>query len=634
MTTAYRNSTFTNPVLRLIADRLRREQDSRIASSPAYSMTGDGSMNRALQDTEVVHYRFYNTKLKGIVTEFYDIVEVDKSKSKDGKSCDAKAIHETLAASADARVPGSSGRLKGRLVSASYDGANVNLGEHDSLASRLRKEAPNVIIIHAIAHRFELSYHAAYLDVPYMLLIDETVQSVYNIYCQSGKKFDGLAAIADALEQEPVLRFSGLHGIRWMASKHRALEILLRNYPPLVMHAKANALPDGSLTEQSAPSLFMGKRLSVLNSDTSRMVKVAVTAVSADSVAPLQQKFTLTYSNKQTSEHTKEEMVTLLNFHEGLTKNEDWQLYVALTQWEPLAMMHFGLDVEEQLKVLSLVFQTDNIAPTDVENAVGRMTTKVGSLLGTNGTHFAEFLSEYDAVQETWKGISIEKDDGMEVSFNANRVLLVNSVLAHTAARFDSLFKNEIFIASKALEHRRWPVYDDAALRGHGNNEIVVLVKQFSQLECMTGFDMKEAMHQWERLKFETRSMEFFKSTTYMQFWEHLAAHFDRDITGYSEILKVAILVLLIITDSSCCERSYSLMNRIHTFLRNRLGVGTVRDLMCVSSLGPDVKEYDPKPVLKDWLDAGKRNRSLSIVRRQLIGRGADGDDDDDGDED
>lgn len=306
---------------------------------------------------------------------------------------------------------------------------------------------------------------------------------------------------------------------------------------------------------------------------------------------------------------------------------------MALTQWEPLAMMHFVLDVEEQLKVLSLVFQTDNIAPTDVENAVGRMTAKVGSLVGSNGTHFAEFEREYDAVEKTWKGISIEKDDVMEASFTANRVLLVNSVLAHTAARFDGLFKNEIFEASKALEHRRWPVHDDAALRGHGNEEIVVLVKQFSQLECMTGFDMNEAMHQWERLKFETRSMEFFKSTTYVQFWEHLAAHFDKSITGYSEILKVAILVLLIITDSSCCERSYSLMNRIHTFLRNRLGVDTVRDLMCVSSPGPGVMEFDPKPVLKDWLEAGKRNRSLSIVRRQLIGRGADSDDDDDDDD-
>ena len=146
----------------------------------------------------------------------------------------------------------------------------------------------------------------------------------------------------------------------------------------------------------------MGKRLSIVNSETGRMVKAAVTAVSADSVSPLQQKFTQTYSNKQTSEHTKEEMVTLLNFDEGLTKNEDWQLYVALTQWEPLAMMHFVLDVEEQLKVLSLVFQTDNIAPTDVEIAVGRMTAKVGSLVGSYGTHFAEFEREYDAVEKTW----------------------------------------------------------------------------------------------------------------------------------------------------------------------------------------------------------------------------------------
>ena len=42
---------------------------------------------------------------------------------------------------------------------------------------------------------------AAYLSVPYMLLTDDAVQAVCNIYCQSGKKFDGLAATADALDQ-------------------------------------------------------------------------------------------------------------------------------------------------------------------------------------------------------------------------------------------------------------------------------------------------------------------------------------------------------------------------------------------------------------------------------------------------
>ena len=107
-------------------------------------------------------------------------------------------------------------------------------------------------------------------------------------------------------------------------------------------------------------------------------------------------------------------------------------------------------------------------------------------------------------------------------------------------------------------------------------------------------------MHQWERLKFEAPSMPFFKHTAHCQFWEHLLTHYDKPVMGYSEILKVAVLVLLIITDSSCCERGYSLMNRIHANLRNRLEIAALREIMCICSLGPSIADYDPKPAMHD----------------------------------
>ena len=346
----------------------------------------------------------------------------------------------------------------------------------------------------------------------------------------------------------------------------------------------------------------------------------------------LSQKFTLTFTGKKTEDFTKEQIVNLINFEEKLTTNEDWQMYVALTQWEPLAMMHIVLDVEEKLKIVSLVFQADNMAPTDLENAVARMKADIAALKLVDGTHYTDFVKEYDDVHETWKGISIEKGSDMEESLEANRSLLVESVLAHTAARFDPLFNSEIFIASKSLEHRTWPVADDDALRTHGNSSISILIKQFSDLDCMNDFDEAEAMHQWERLKFETRTLPFFKHTTYRQFWEHLLANYDKPVVVYSEVLKIAVLVLLIITDSSCCERSYSLMNRIHTGVRNRLGIRTLRDLMCICSLGPELKDYDPKPVLKSWLES--KNWSLSKIRRQIMGHDDSDDSDEDDDED
>ena len=142
-------------------------------------------------------------------------------------------------------------------------------------------------------------------------------------------------------------------------------------------------------------------------------------------------------------------------------------------------------------------------------------------------------------------------------------------------------------------------------------------MEQFKDLKFMTGVDKDEAMRQWERLKFELPQHAFFRHTSFVGFWEQVAVHFDTgDLTGYSEFIKLALAVLLIVTDTSCCERSYSLMNRIHTYLRNRLEVKTLNDLMCICSNGPELEDFDPMPTLKAWLQLEKRGRNTSIIQR------------------
>ena len=57
-------------------------------------------------------------------------------------------------------------------------------------------------------------------------------------------------------------------------------------------------------------------------------------------------------------------------------------------------------------------------------------------------------------------------------------------------------------------------------------------------------------------------------------------------------------------------------MNRIHTYLRNRLGVATLNNLMCICSLGPSIMNFDPKLILAKWLEAPfmqKNGRARSL---------------------
>jgi hypothetical protein len=89
------------------------------------------------------------------------------------------------------------------------------------------------------------------------------------------------------------------------------------------------------------------------------------------------------------------------------------------------------------------------------------------------------------------------------------------------------------------------------------------------------------------------------------------------------------LVILLIILDTSFCELSFALMNRIRTYLQNRLGVATLKNLMCISSLGPSITNFDPKPILEKWLEAsfmqknGCRGRSLQGKLNALMADGS-----------
>ena len=144
-------------------------------------------------------------------------------------------------------------------------------------------------------------------------------------------------------------------------------------------------------------------------------------------------------------------------------------------------------------------------------------------------------------------------------------------------------------------------------------------IDQFSELKLMEGFDKAEARRQWKILKFELPKHAFFKTMGFVRFWEHVATHWDTgNLHGYSEFIKIALAVLLVVTDTSCCERGYSLMNRLHTYLRNGLKVESLDDLMCICSNGPDLEDFDPMPILKAWLELEKRGRNLSIIQRKV----------------
>jgi hypothetical protein len=457
----------------------------------------------------VQHVKYFSKKEKKVVTEYFGLLAIDRSKSEDGKSCDAKATIAAYTELTNSRSKSSFERYNRTLISVSFDGANVMLGKDSSVASRFLQECPNAIVVHALAHGLELSVTAAFLEVPYLELTEEVLQFVYNRYMNSPKQFDGLDAIREALENEPLLRFAKMHGIRWMASKRRAVATFLVAYVSVCIDLKVSALEavKSKWTDLTVASDLLGQAVRV-NGSRAKINKL----VSPQGTALMQEKFELLFSNKDVAQFSRDEVILMLNEEklDDLEKQVDWQHFVALTQWRLCATFHLVSDVSYELERFSLACQRDNNSISDIRRSVDRVYVGLERMKHENGGSLRSFYENYDDETETFMDLNMENVEDGKAAFESDRPLLLNSVITFVKAKFDVVLDHPVLRAAQAFEQKLWPMHDDEALDAFGNNDIRLLAKHFSGLDCMYNFNLDEAMIQWRSLKRETRRLPYF----------------------------------------------------------------------------------------------------------------------------
>ena len=83
-------------------------------------------------------------------------------------------------------------------------------------------------------------------------------------------------------------------------------------------------------------------------------------------------------------------------------------------------------------------------------------------------------------------------------------------------------------------------------------------------------------------------------------------------------LVKLRTLVAVIPLDTSECERGFSTMNLIMSPSRARLSDSKLDWLMRVALLGPNIKDFNPKPVIQKWLADSKRSRQLNKLEWHL----------------
>ena len=88
---------------------------------------------------------------------------------------------------------------------------------------------------------------------------------------------------------------------------------------------------------------------------------------------------------------------------------------------------------------------------------------------------------------------------------------------------------------------------------------------------------------------------------------------FTNYIDRFCNILMLVKILLILPLSTACCERGFSLMEKIKSDWRSCLSVDILDCLMWVATEGPSVSDFDPHPALKSWWNSGPRTRHLNV---------------------
>jgi len=458
----------------------------------------------------------------------------------------------------------------------------------------------------------------------------------------------GLRTMAKFLDAS-IVSLVPIHGIRWLASQKRAIQALLRDFVPLVGHLQKVALDKVGCAYKTttASSSFLNLKVDILiNSQrkSGRVVRICKAdsqeahgtgngTVAVELVDTFVVKLERTVSQRTCEEYsrTKDELVLDLASSKAklLEDVKEWDLFLALTQYRTVITLHFVHDLESTLTTLSLVFQSDDLTPSGVSEHIEEAYVQLGRMKTEHGQSLQEFYDKYDEATESYMGFNMENAEDGEELFQFDRQELLDCTLAYLKGRFDPLLENGVLKAMRdSFEHRLWPSPDDSRFANWGVESIEYLAKHFSGLESMSDFNLKEALHQWSRLKREMHSKAFF-SLPYKKFWEHLSRHFD-GVLGYSEVLKLTRSTAMIFVDSSCCERGFHEYNRTHSKERSMMKISKARSTMSVQAHGPKtIEDFNPSPIFDCWMGIltpesdgapdNPRKRNLAAMIRKLL---------------
>lgn len=440
----------------------------------------------------------------------------------------------------------------------------MNLGKKAGLAALLRKELPYLVDFHCLPHRLELALLELQNSCKSVDDVYTVLHLIWKTYHYSPKSVRALKTIADEL-QINILKPTQVRGTRWLPHVSRALGVFVGTKSPQ---------PESG--QYSAVLMHM--------EDLSVNSKVADIQGRARHIV---------------------EKIKDVHF---------------------AAFCHFLADLFNILSRLSLQMQRNDIILPTVVSLLKETVVRIESLPSRpapNG-HLVKFL-EMTKNTQTFQGVvlrgSLEgkaKRGGiMTGSLQAEIQTAVHLCIKGLSERFEILLHaTEPQPSSKTPNYGpkqvvrdllifnvdAWPTRS-SELMEYGSEELKRLSNWFEVVLEKAGCNTQNINDQWVSLKIQVNSQ--FRKLDYANLWQTLLTKVPYK-EDFKDVLHLVEILLVLPISAAQCERAVSSQNRIKSSTRASLSPSALEDLICLSSEGPPVADFDPVPAVDRWFARDK----------------------------
>ena len=246
---SYKSDQACRRLAQHISDEIREPIARALREATVISVMFDGATDKSTEEVEVVYVRYL--KDGEPQTRYLSLQPLQHAH--------AQGVYDAIN---NAFKHHGIEDWQNKVVGIGCDGANVNIGKKNSVASRILEVNGETVVVHCVAHRLELGILNAIKEENNLQTVKSVLQMIYKHYHYSPKAVREIKEIADALD-EKFLKPNKVDGTRWTPHMKRALEVLTSSYQILYTHFEhvSQSKPGETTAEVRGRAVFLANKL-------------------------------------------------------------------------------------------------------------------------------------------------------------------------------------------------------------------------------------------------------------------------------------------------------------------------------------------------------------------------------------